>query len=246
VAKQRKRDRKHVVFVLPTYTGEIHVGTSATVYGEGMALQARGHRFSVMDDVGSADISFSRALAVAKFMDSPGTHLMFVDADISGPPGCVQRLLEYDVDFIAGVYVKRQEPFQFLMNYLDGCSGPRLDTETGLLEVRHVAGGFVCVTRRMLAKMLAKHADLEFICPPAPLGRAVSLFEHYWYTDQNGRHRFGEDYAFCERWRDMGGKVLVDPEITLGHTGHKRYTARLLDYLQPKEEACQQTTQQVA
>jgi len=36
----------------------------------------------------------------------------------------------------------------------------------------------------------------------------------YWYL--------GEDYAFCERARQAGHKVIVDTTIRLGHVG--RYT----------------------
>lgn len=235
--KKRKKQRKHVVFVLPTYTGQMHVETCATVYGEGRALEHRGDKFSVIDDVGSADIAWSRAVAVAKFLASDGTHLMFIDADVSGPEGCVRRLLEYDIDFVSSVYPKRQEPIEFPMRFLPDAKGPILDNESGLLEVGGVAGGFCMMSREMLRKMVVAYPSLEFICNAAPLGRAVALFDNWWYVAQDGRHRLSEDYAFCERWRECGGKVLVDPEITLGHTGYKRFTGRLLDYMKPAEDA---------
>lgn len=235
--KKPKRQRKHVVFVLPTYTGRICTGTCATVYGEGRALEHRGDKFSVIDNVGSADIAWSRSLAVAKFLDSPGTHLMFIDDDVSGPPGCVRRLLDYDQDFVASVYPKRLDPIQFSLKFLPGAKGPVVDQESGLLEVAGVAGGFCCLSRSMLVKMIQAHPELEFVCKEAPMGYSPALFDHYWFKEKDGNHRLSEDYAFCYRWRDLGGKVLVDPSVTLGHTGPKRFTARLMDYMQPVQEA---------
>lgn len=229
--KKPKKQRRHVVFALPTYTGTIHTATCRTVYGEGRALEHRGDRFSVIDDVGSADIAFSRALAVARFLASEGTHLMFVDDDVSGPEGCVRRLLDYGQDFVASVYPKRQEPVEFALRYLDGMKGPVLDEESGLLEVAGVSGGFCCLSRKMLIRMIRAYPSLEFVCPQAPVKRAVALFDNYWYPGEDGRHRLSEDYAFCARWRECGGKVLIDPEITLGHTGYKRFTAKLTDYM---------------
>jgi hypothetical protein len=43
------------------------------------------------------------------------------------------------------------------------------------------------------------------------------------------RHKYGEDYSFCKRWRDMGGQVWVDPSISMGHLGTKIWKGRLAD-----------------
>lgn len=229
--KKRKSERVHVVFALPTYTGHIHTGTMRTVYDEGRSLEHRGDKFSIIDDVGSADIAWSRALAVVKFMQGPGTHLMFIDSDVSGPPGCVRRLVDYGGDFISSVYPKRQDPLQFSLRYVEGALGPVVDPETGLLEVAGVSGGFCCMSKEMLRRMIVAHPDLEFYCNAAPFNRSVALFDPLWYSDKDGKHRLSEDYSFCARWRQIGGKVLIDPEVTLGHTGYKRFTGRLLDYM---------------
>lgn len=209
----------------------MHTGTVQTIYGEGRALEHRGDKFEILDDLGGADIQWSRALAVVKFMQTEGTHLMFIDSDVSGPPGSIRRLLEYDLPFVASAYPKRQDPITFSFRYLEGASGPVYDQESGLLEVAGVSGGFCCMSREMLRRMIVAYPDLEFYCQLAPFYRSVALFDPFWYSDKDGRHRLSEDYSFCERWRKIGGKVLIDPEVTLGHTGNKRFTAKLLDYM---------------
>ena len=35
---------------------------------------------------------------------------------------------------------------------------------------------------------------------------------------ENGRY-LSEDYTFCRRWQNMGGKVYVDPHVILDHVG---------------------------
>ena len=35
---------------------------------------------------------------------------------------------------------------------------------------------------------------------------------------------FGEDFGFCQRWRDMGGRIWVDPDICLNHIGRYTFT----------------------
>lgn len=39
---------------------------------------------------------------------------------------------------------------------------------------------------------------------------------------KTGRY-LSEDYAFCRRWRDLGGKVFVDTQSKLAHHGTFTY-----------------------
>ena len=51
----------------------------------------------------------------------------------------------------------------------------------------------------------------------------------------HGRPRFGrylsEDYAFCRRWRDMGGKIWVDLDCKLMHLGQHLFGGDLAESL---------------
>src|SRR5258708_4749049 len=50
-------------------------------------------------------ITRSRSTVVAYFLDNPAaTHLLFIDADISFEPDQFRRLLDFDKDFVAGLY----------------------------------------------------------------------------------------------------------------------------------------------
>jgi hypothetical protein len=40
-----------------------------------------------------------------------------------------------------------------------------------------------------------------------------------------------EDFAFCRRWRDMGGKVYVDLNSKLQHAGQHLYRGDLIESL---------------
>jgi hypothetical protein len=92
----------------------------------------------------------------------------------------------------------------------------------------------------MLERMRDHHPESKFSFRECPGGVAWDLFEAYWETDENGlRHKYGEDYSFCKRWRDMGGRVWVDPTISMGHLGTKIWKGRLADCFvaPPKEQA---------
>jgi hypothetical protein len=82
----------------------------------------------------------------------------------------------------------------------------------------------------MLEKMVAQYPDSEFYCETAPDKKAWALFADY----RIGKHKMGEDYAFCKRWTDMGGKVWIDPEIKMGHVGYKTFNGHIGDWLKSR------------
>jgi hypothetical protein len=40
-----------------------------------------------------------------------------------------------------------------------------------------------------------------------------------------------EDYAFCRRWRDLGGEIWADTEAPLTHVGAAAYSGSLMQAL---------------
>jgi hypothetical protein len=56
------------------------------------------------------------------------------------------------------------------------------------------------------------------------------------YHEPETKRYYGEDFGFCKRWTEIGGKchILVDEYIT--HVGEYRYTGRLMDDLEFKKD----------
>jgi hypothetical protein len=49
--------------------------------------------------------------------------------------------------------------------------------------------------------------------------------------DPDNRRYLSEDYAFCRRWQQIGGKIYADVQTTLGHVGNLPFTGCLEDRL---------------
>lgn len=217
---------KHVMVAIPAYTGTIHLGTMRSLFTDLLALQARGDVWSLHDECGNALIADARALIVAQFLASQADTLVFIDSDVCWEEGALLKLIDYPVDMVAGIYPQRKDPINYCVKWQDK---PELhaDPATGLLEVDGVPAGFMKVSRSQLEKMVEQYPNTEFFVENAPDKKAWALFADY----RIGKHKMGEDYAFCRRWTDMGGKVWIDPEIKMGHVGYKTFQGHLGNWL---------------
>ena len=217
----------NVWIAIPAYTGTIHLGTMRSIISDLLLLAERGDRVTIFDESGNAMIGDCRGLIVSKFLEGDGTHLVFVDADVSWEAGSLVRLVDHPVDFVAGLYPQRRDPIDFCCQWIPK---PEIELEGGLIEVHGVPAGFMRLSRAMLEKMVAHYADTQFQCAQAPNETAYDLFGAY----RVGRVKFGEDYSFCRRWRDIGGKVWVDPEIRMGHCGYKTFVGSVGAWLKER------------
>jgi hypothetical protein len=219
---------KHVWIAIPAYTGTIHLATMRSIIADMLKLAERGDRVTIFDESGNAMIGDCRGLIVSKFLDEDGTHLVFVDSDVTWEAGALLKLVDYDVDFVAGLYPQRRDPINYCCQWIQ--ERKELELEDGLIEVAGVPAGFMCLSRPMLEKMVAHYADTQFHCDQAPNKTAYDLFGPY----RIGRIKFGEDYSFCKRWRDLGGKVWIDPEIRMGHVGYKTFVGSVGEWLKER------------
>lgn len=218
---------QHVFFALPAYSGQLHVETFRALLANMLALLKRGDRFTLWDESGNAMIGHARDLILAQFLASGATHCVFIDTDVVFPADAVLRLIDAPVDFSAVVYRQRKDPANYCV--LWDTSKPELwaDPETGLLEVHAVPAGFICLTRECVQRMSEAYEVKTFDDKAAPNGKAVALFDNI----HEGPMYWGEDFSFCKRWRDIGGRIWVDPLINMGHIGNKMFTGSLGEWL---------------
>jgi len=214
--------KNHVVIAVPAYSGTVHVGCMRSIISDTMRLMQRGDVVSILDEIGDTEIDTARARIVSQFMAGTGTHLVMSDSDLTWQAGGIFQLVDHNktegVDFVVGAYPHRKDPITWPLHLLPG---PQVLTD-GLLEIKAAPGGFVCVTRAALARMIERYADLEFYSSKTdkPIW---ALFDHVW----DGKTRLSEDLSFCARWREFGGKIWLDPNITIGHVGLKMFTGKL-------------------
>ncbi len=238
------RPQRHVWIAIPAYTGQIHLGTMRSIITDMLKLAERGDKVTIYDETGNAMIADCRGLIVAQFLASDATDLLFLDSDVIWQAGKLLELLDAPADFRVGIYPQRKDPINFCVRW--DVTRPDLEAWNGLLPIDGAPAGFMLLSRRCLQTMVDVYTDLNFWCDVAPNKTVCGLFESYWFRDvplpdgRRGNIKLGEDYSFCQRWRDMGGMIGVDPEIVMGHVGYKTFVGSLGDWLRannmPKED----------
>jgi hypothetical protein len=219
---------KHIWLAIPAYTGQIHLATMRSIMTDWKALRERGDSLELYDEAGNPYIADARAQIVSCFLASKADTLVFVDSDVSWEAGALLRLIDAPEDVVAGIYPFRADPIAYPIDWLPEKAIP-YNQKTGLIQVRGVPAGFLKITRSCLEKMVEAYKDLEFHCEKAPEKTAWALFAGY--RVNGGRDKLGEDYAFCARWRDIGGTVWAMPEVKMGHCGFKTFYGSLGEWL---------------
>ncbi|MDR3462121.1 MAG: hypothetical protein P4L76_07390 [Beijerinckiaceae bacterium] len=195
---------------------------------------------------GDALITRARSVVAARFLDTPkATHLLFVDADIAFSPEQVLRLLRFDKDFVAAFYPLKQidwaaiparavagEPLEAAgLSYVGSlCDGDELRVEGDFATARYAGTGFQLLKRAVFERLIAAHPETKFRkvdTLPGLMPRSENLYALFDCTiDPVSGSYLSEDYAFCQRWRALGGTIWLDLKSRLTHTGPQSFAGQ--------------------
>lgn len=222
---------RRVFLAIPTMTGKCLPGTEKSVEFFQTEAECLGWKFTQFRWAQDSLIAHARNVCVAKFMESDCTDLFFLDSDVACGPGAFTRLMTHSPEIVAAVYRAKCDEMRYPVTPIDG--GATQDMETGLLEVKDIPFGFVRIRRSAIEKMQAADSDNWFYANNADRTKCHTLFN----TVVEDRLFWGEDYYFCRKWRGIGGKVFVDPEIRLAHVNGdgKAFSGSFADYLRNPE-----------
>ena len=195
-----------------SYDSAYVVGLYATM----KMLQDNGVAVQWAEEKYTADICLARSKILAAFLRSTATHLLMIDADMGWEPEAVIRLFCAKKEFVAIAGPKKRYPLSFAANFTDHDGNPvplQFDHESGTMEVGEVGSAFALITRGMAERMVAAYPELAY---DGVTGDAeCALFNPL----VSRRRYYSEDFAFCARWRALGGTVHIVPDIALKHTG---------------------------
>lgn len=175
---------------------------------------------------GDALIDRSRAIVASRFLENTECDvLFFLDDDIIYNPKEVikisQLMLKDDrLDIVGGAYmVKTDKNPHFAIKTLD--DKPLIFGENGAIEeVMYVSTGFMGIHRRVIQKMV--DSGKFPLCHPNDF-RFYPFFKPTEKQVEGNWIYMSEDWAFCDRARELGSKIWVDTTVKLGHAGRYVY-----------------------
>jgi hypothetical protein len=217
---------RKVFVAVPVRQPEVKVFTLTALTDAIIELAQEGMAMSLFVWSGDPLISHARNVILAEFLRSDCDDLVFVDDDVSWAPGTLVKLLKHPVDFVAGVYRHKIDDESYPVNLIQSDGRIPID-KTGLIEVNGVPFGFARITRKCAEQMFDAAKDKPYFHKNAP-GLECRVVFDVQYAD--GEY-FGEDYVFCRKWQALGGKVWVDPEMAINHSGNKVFVGHFGNYL---------------
>lgn len=202
-----------ICVAIPVYDGRLHLETVRSLLAEQSVALANGDAFQIRFLTGNAGIVAARNQLAHEFMESDEERLVFLDSDITFEPGAIVKLAHQPADVVGGAYRFKMEKECYPIRFLNDSTGKGLWTnEFGLMEVESLPTGFLAISRKVFETFVKTYPE-----------RVQSHFDHisftYFQMPFHDGIQYGEDYYFCKEWRDLGGKVFLDPEIKLTHWG---------------------------
>jgi hypothetical protein len=203
----------------------------------------------------SSLITQGRNLCVGGFMETGHSHLLFIDADIDFQPKSIQAMIDKDKDVISVPYPMKTFNWDKMYDNfkagkiknskvlsMNGNTYPmrlpneeNIQIENGCIEVSHSPTGCMLIKRSVIEKMIEKYPEMRISQPTIINGKPVEkpfLYNFFDTMFDPVTHTYmGEDFAFCKRWKDIGGKCHAIVDQLISHVGEHQYCGRFSDEL---------------
>jgi len=205
----------------------------------------------------SSLITQGRNLCVSSFLESPCTHMLFIDSDIYFRAESIFKMLDLDKELISipyplktmmwdklyqkfneGAVKKAGDIHRFLNTYPMKVENPDdIKLDNGVMEVTHSPTGCMLIKRSVFDKMIKKYPDKNIVQKTVINGEYVDR-PNLWnffdcIHDPETKTYMGEDFSFCKLWKDIGGTCYVYVNDPIIHVGEHQYEGCFADELKP-------------
>jgi hypothetical protein len=177
------------------------------------------------------------------FLDIPNaTYLLFIDSDIEFNPNDIIRLYLANKDIIGIAYAfkklyndKTIGVYNLLENSTPsntGCTVSNRDSRVSqqanctnddkeINEAFEIGTGIMLIKRFVFLKMIESNPDDYILLDnPEDVGKSINERKYYRFFDTliNNNRYLSEDYMFCQKWRNLNGKIyLLKNTMTIHH-----------------------------
>jgi len=190
----------------------------------------------------------ARNVAVGRFMQkSQAEYFMFIDADVHFEPEAVVRLIQSGHELSVACYPKKfvdwnqaaeaakkgdtRNMAMLSASLVINFGAQKVEIINGFAPILDGPTGFMLIKREVFEKL--EKAFPELNCMNDHQNRDFDTYHAAFdcMIDPVTRRYLSEDYAFCRRWQQIGGKIYADTSTTLGHVGNLPFNGQLSERL---------------
>ena len=139
--------------------------------------------------------------------------IVWIDADIEWRPEWFFQLLNYDVDIVGGTYRKKSDNSE---SYVVSIKNELLPDKQGLMSVSGLGCGFTRFSKKAI-QYLWNNSE-----PYTENGEPESKRMIFDVRVKNGE-LISEDIVVCDKLKQGGFDIWLDPHMTCNHTGIKKF-----------------------
>lgn len=219
-----------IFFALSMYRNIAHPECVKSLERTLRLLEERGHASVIGICAGSCYIQVARNRLVRDFMQSGADVLFFIDDDVSWEAKDAVTMAESSDMIVAGIYPLKK-PFEDypVVIQVDG-NQRAVVRKDGAIAAFGVPAGMLSIKREVIEKLIAAHPERRYY--DVIDGEKIDGFYDLFPQGVYGERWVGEDFAFCQLWRDLGGEMWVFPNMTMGHhMGDKSWFGNYHEFL---------------
>ena len=218
---KRERDEKPRIFIgTPCFGAQVSCNFACSLIKTIDLLRKNGID-SEIHFLPNQIVTRARNILAYEFLSGNFSHLLFIDADIEWNPNDVLKLINHKKELVVGLYANKSYMIvdshnQFKKIQYSSTFFNENNTMDGdkVMEIKHGATGFMLIERGVFEKIIDKAPEFKYN------GHLMNDFFPCKVVDG---HYLTEDYAFCQMWREKGGKIWADLSICLNHEGWHSY-----------------------
>jgi hypothetical protein len=214
---------RRLFIALPAYDFKVSLKLAVSLAKFAQSAGQHGVDIQIGSICGCSVVSRARNLLAKDMLESDCTDLIFIDSDINFEAADIFRLMAWSFRPQEGhrcwrtPHPGQQHSLHCAdMDYDE--NGELTMDRMGLVRATRVATAFMMVRRDVFEKMVEAHPEWSYYDKRSE--RELNAMFDFKVTDEG---YMGEDFLFCDRTRELGFEVWIDPTITLGHMGVQEY-----------------------
>lgn len=216
------------IFVgIPCATAKAYTGHIISLIKLSQLCKDKGIDFTVYYENAISIIHHARNKIVKQFLDSNFDILLFIDDDIEFNPEDILKMINYietgDHDIIGGIYPYKYYNWQDIRNGNNGLNFVFTNPPENIhirpmdtpQEVDGIGTGYMMISKRVFTKMINTGTSIYEMY-------AIQYYKFFDIVVENEKLN-GEDYFFCKKWKELGGKIEIISTALAIHWGAHQY-----------------------